>query len=239
MARLLVEPGRNANGIEDAGDRLADLLYNAVGINASEHTLGLVVLSQGLRLLLVQLEALHAHFAAVVRALVQRLTGDVVLAGHLRGRVLLVVGAATPLVDPAAAGALEDDLVRGVEHDGGVDLLAGLVHHLGLALGAREAVEHVAVAALRLLDAVLHDAEHKFVAHEGARVHGALGADAVGRLLGDRVTQHVAGRQVAHAVAVRDKGALRALAAARRTHENNFHLSREEEEGRANKDEYG
>eukprot|EP01084_Bolivina_argentea_P070131 127552_1 len=89
-----------------------------------EHDVTLLVeVLDGTHLLMEHLQALGDDLLLVIAALDQGLAGDVVSLGDLRGSELLVVGATTGAVQPAATGALNQDLVRDLEHHDSVELL--------------------------------------------------------------------------------------------------------------------
>mmetsp|Transcript_22516 Transcript_22516/g.51880 ORF Transcript_22516/g.51880 Transcript_22516/m.51880 type:complete len:206 (+) Transcript_22516:668-1285(+) len=170
-------------------------------------------------------EPLLQRLLGVVLPLDQRLAGEVVEAGRLGRRELLVVRSARSGVHKPAANALDQNLVRHLELDHGVDLAGALRHqHLVKLLRLRhrtwEAVENKTAAALRRADVVLDDADHDLIRdkppsfHHRLRLLPHLGACSDGR------TQQVSRREVAQGVFFFDHWRLRALAAAGWAHED-------------------
>ena len=94
---------------------------------------------------------------------------------------------------------------------------------IGLAEGAREAVEHVARLAVVLLQAVLDQADDDVVGHEAAGIHDLLGLEAQRGARLHRGAQHVAGRDLRNAELLLDEVGLRTLAGARRSQKNQSH----------------
>jgi len=126
-------------------------------------------------------------------------------------------------VDTAARHALDDFLIGDVDLDDVVDRHAGGLHRFGLRNGAREAVEQIAVLAVRLLKARLHHADDDVVGDEAASIHDGLGLHAkLGAGL-DLRTQHVAGGDLRNAVFFLDVIGLGAFAGARAAQQNQTH----------------
>lgn len=77
--------------------------------------------------------------------------------------------------------------------------------------GARKPVEHEARLRIRARQPLAHDALHYLVAHEPAGIHHGLCRAAQRRVRRHRFTQDVAGRNLRHAVLLREPLGLRAL----------------------------
>ena len=189
-----------------------------------------VVVGDGGRLLVVGDEALAQGLFVVVRALDERLTGDVVFHRHL-GRVKqLVVAAAARRVDEAAGDAGDEQLVRDLELHDMVKVLVALLEHvielLGLRRRAGEAVEHKALFALLVrVQLVLDHVDHDLVADEATRIHDLLGLLAEIRAHSYLLAEQVTGRKMAdHVVeALENLGRLRTLTGARRADQDHAH----------------
>lgn len=209
--------------VPQLGDGQLNSVEGTVAVDEVEDLLFAVVVVDGGGHFVERLEALFHDLLLVVGALREGVAGDVVLARDLGGLELGVVDAARGDVEPAAARALDDDVVGDVEAHDALDAEVELVHELRLLERAREPVEHPAAAALGHLHGVLDDVEDDLVGDELALVHDVLGLHAVGGLVLDGGAEHVAGGEVADAVALNDGGALGSLAGSGGTHDDNLH----------------
>ena len=173
---------------------------------------------------MVDLQALQHGLFPVVVALDQRLAGHVVLAFGL-GRIELdVIGAAGGHVHAAAAHAIDDLAVRHVDLEHEVDRDAGILHGIGLRNGAGEAVEHVTVLAIGLLEAILDQTDDDVVANQAAGIHDLLGLQAQRGAGLDGGAQHVAGGNLRNAEFFLDEVGLGALAGAGGAQQNQSHV---------------
>lgn len=132
-------------------------------------------------------------FFFVVVTLDQVFTGLVVLAFHFRRVVLNVVGTARGQVHATASHAANDFLVVHGNFDHGIDVDTGSDHGFGLRDGAWEAVEQAAVGAIRLGNALLHQADDQLVGDQLAGIHDFLQLQAQRGTGLDGGTQHVTG----------------------------------------------
>jgi len=127
-------------------------------------------------------------------------------------------------VHEAAGDAADEERVVDAELDRLVQLRVAIREHLVELLrlrdGAREAVEHKAALARRLVEVLADQVHDEVVRHELAGVHDVLGLLAERRLRLHGGAEHVARREVAHAVLLDELGRLRALARAGRAHEH-------------------
>ena len=87
---------------------------------------------------------------------------------------------------------------------------------LGLHFRAREAVEHEATLAVGAVEVVVDNVHNKLIRHQTTGLHDGSSLLAKGSVVGNGITEHVTGGQVAHAVLVNNAGGLSALSAARR-----------------------
>jgi hypothetical protein len=160
---------------------------------------------------------------AVVVALDERLAGDVVPALHLRRVEHHVVDAPGARVRPPARQTIHDLPVGDRDLDHRIDADPGLAQRFRLGESSREAVEQEAVGAVRLADPLSNEPDNHLVGNQPTRVHRGL------RLASERAAgrhggpQHVAGRDLRNAVALADCLRLRALAAARRSQQDQPH----------------
>lgn len=135
-----------------------------------------------------------------------------------------MVGAPARLVDPPPANPIREQLIVNCELDDTRDRFAVVCEELRQLLrlrdGAREAVEHEPLRARLRAQILADDVHDDVVAHEAARFHYLLRLLARRRPRGDSRAQHVARREMAHAVLVDELRGLCALAAAGRAHED-------------------
>src|SRR6185295_13635898 len=143
---------------------------------------------------------------------------------------LVVVAGAALGAGEAADDALGQRLLVDLHLDHPVELLAGGRQHgverLGLSLGAREAVQDEALGGIRLGDAVLDQTDHQRVGHQLAPLHDPLGLLAELAARGYRGAQHVAGRELDHALLGLQALRLGALSSARRSQKDDVHRPR-------------
>mmetsp|Transcript_6826 Transcript_6826/g.19785 ORF Transcript_6826/g.19785 Transcript_6826/m.19785 type:complete len:271 (-) Transcript_6826:264-1076(-) len=190
---------------------IENLRLRAAAINLLEN--GLVRVADGFNVLVVGLEAHAGLLLGIVRAL-RNTRRDLLRGGR---RILHVVDIAGLRVETAANHALNELVVRHVEEQEGVGNDASLGERVGLRLRAREAVQKPTLGlAVRLREALLHDADDDIIRHELTALHVPLGELAHLRPGLNRRAQHVARRQVHAVEGILDHGALGALARRRR-----------------------
>ena len=97
---------------------------------------------------------------------------------------------------------------------------------LRLCHGPRKTVEHEAVPAIRLLDAIRDHLEHQRIRHKLPARHDGLGLLSQRRAIGDILAQHVARGEMRNAAFLGELLALSALAGARRTEEDHRAIQR-------------
>ena len=134
--------------------------------------------------------------------------------------VRAALGAAEAAGDPLDQSFLVDD-----QFDHMVERAVAVgeeqFERFGLVLGARKAVEDRAAAGA--VEPLADQRRNDRVGYEFARFHHCLGLDPDRRALGDRLAQHVAGRQLDHAAIGLEPRRLGALARARRSQKNDVH----------------
>ena len=89
----------------------------------------------------------------------------------------MIAGAAA-LADAPAAHTGDDLLIGNLDGDHGVEADTGLLEGLGLGDRAGHAVQNVAVRAVRLLQALVDDADDDLIGHQLTGVHILLGLEA-------------------------------------------------------------
>lgn len=224
--------------LEDVKHALPDLARLLRGVDLLPDAGVAVVVNDGASLLVVGTETLAESALVVVRALDERLAGDVVDHVGLRGVEDLVVRAAGGGVHETASDTGDEELVGDLELDGVLERLGlGLEHAVeldGLGNSAREAIEDEAevcvstmwlcvfifnsshdvpvLALLVVVQLVLDHANHDLVRHKLALVHNLLGLATKLSLSSNLRAKHVAGGQVAGAVLVLDPRGLSTLA---------------------------
>lgn len=158
-----------------------DLLRRLAGVKTPPDTFLLVKVGDGRSRLVVRLETLLESVGIVVRTLNKRLSGNVVLAGNLRGSKLDVVGAARGRVHKTASDTADQEVVLDLELDGVLDRLLASVKHLVQLLrlnhGTGEAVQDEAVLAISTVKVVLDQVNDELVRDETASLHDLLGLE--------------------------------------------------------------
>jgi len=91
---------------------------------------------------------------------------------------------------------------------------------------SRKAVEHEAVPAVRLLDAIRDHLQHQRIGHELAARHDRLGLLSERRAVGDILAQHVAGGEMRNTALLRQFLGLGAFAGTRRAEKDHRTIQR-------------
>src|SRR5207249_118926 len=175
------------------------------------------------RLRVIDLEPLAHHFGFVVLALDQRFTGKVVATLVLRRIELDVIGAPARDVHTATIHALDDVGIRDCDLEHHVDLDLRILEAVGLANGAWEPVEQVALLTIRSLQALLDETDDDVVRHQLTCIHHFFRGKTEGRSGLYRRAQHVTGGNLRNAEALLDERRLGAFAGARRTKKYQTH----------------
>ena len=182
-----------------------------------------VVLDQRLGLRVVHVETLAHGLFAIVVALDQILAGDVILGRSLRRIEPDVISAPRSGMHAPPAHPLDDRRVGHVDFQDVVERDGGVLHRVGLRNRSREAVEQVALRAIRGLQPLAHEPDDDVVGHQAAGIHDLFRGEAERRARLERGAQHVPGRDLRNAVRPGDEGGLRAFAGARGTEEDETH----------------
>ena len=135
-----------------------------------------------------------------------------------------MVGAAGCKVNPAAGHALDDGVIRHNQLDNEVYVNAVGLHGVSLGDGSREAVEQIAVRAVRLLYAVLDEPDDDVIRDQAALVHDCLGSlsELSAGLYG--CPEHVSGGNLGNGILLGQKLRLSSLSGAGSAQQNNLHL---------------
>mmetsp|Transcript_1635 Transcript_1635/g.4742 ORF Transcript_1635/g.4742 Transcript_1635/m.4742 type:complete len:277 (+) Transcript_1635:820-1650(+) len=123
---------------------------------------------------------------------------------HIWGRRVVrhMVNLAVHGVYPAAGDALHDDIVSDLQMQNNRYLDTSRLQSLGLGPGPREAIQkHTSVRAVSLGQSLLQHRGHQIVRHQPARAHARRN---LGQELG-ALPEQVTGRDVHHAVALRQE----------------------------------
>ena len=173
---------------------------------------------------MIDLEACLDRFFAVVVALNQIFTGHIVFARDFRWIELHVIRAARRLVHAATAHARDDHFVRHRNFKREINSNARVLHRFGLWDRARKTVKQIAVLAIGLRQALFHQTDDDFVAHERAGIHHFFRCEPHRGAGLDRCAQHVARGNLRYAVFLANELRLCAFARPRGTKKNESHV---------------
>ena len=123
--------------------------------------------------------------------------------------------------------AVDDGLIRHFDIDRFVDLRAlrrqCLGQRLRLRYGPREAIQHIALAAVSLVNAIFQHSDGHLIRHKTARVHVALGLKAEGRARFDVRAENISGRDMRNSIVIRNPFRLCSFSGARSAEHDNLH----------------
>ena len=142
---------------------------------------------------MIDLEALTDRLRRIILALDQLAAAAVADALHPGGDEVHVVAGAAGAAHAPPAHAAEDLLLADLDGDDGVKDDARLLQGLGLGDGAGHPVQDIAVLAVVLGQALVHDADDDLIGHQSAGVDIRLGLQAGGRAVLDGGAENIAG----------------------------------------------
>src|SRR5688572_12341353 len=181
--------------------------------------------------LLIVREQRGGHRVVGIQTLLDRLlpiVGPMFELGVRGGRVILqVVDLSRAFVGAAQGGALHQKLASDIDLDNAVERGAQALEQGGKRLGLgnrpRKSVQDETRLGVGLSQPLFHQANHDRVGDQAARAHELLGFLAEGGTCFEGGAQHVARRDLRDPEARAELVGLRALAACRRTQENDPH----------------
>ena len=135
-----------------------------------------------------------------------------------------MVGAAALGAHTAAGQAVDDDIVGRINIERHIDM-GNLIQRFRLSDGAREAIQNIAMLAIRLGQTFLDHGNDHLIGNQLALVNIALGVQTRGGLLADCTAEHIAGGNLRDAQLLHQSLRMRALAGAGGAQENNIHIA--------------
>ena len=103
--------------------------------------------------------------------------------------------------------------------------MGNLIQRFRLSDGAREAIQNIAMLAIRLGQTFLDHGNDHLIGNQLALVNIALGVQTRGGLLADCTAEHIAGGNLRDAQLLHQSLRVRALAGAGGAQENNIHIA--------------